>query len=81
MAYINANEVDIGMVVGATWGTAVDLTTAGRLIHCSSFDDSAIYETLKVNDAGFDNFDTKPRDPLVIQEGFLQSRSVPFRPP
>ena len=59
MASINANEVDIGVVKGATWGTAVDLTSAGKLLHATSLSITGGYEIVQPNDAGFENFITE----------------------
>ena len=59
MATISVNEVDICIDKAATWGTAVDLTTAGRLIHASNWSVTGAFDEFSQNDIGFDNFRTE----------------------
>lgn len=59
MATISVNEVDVCIDKASTWGTAVDLTSAGKLIHVSNWSVSAAFDEVTQNDIGFDNFRTE----------------------
>jgi hypothetical protein len=60
MARLDPNEVKVGIGMGSTWDTARDLTGAnvGRLLHCSSFDDTGGFTEFVRPDIGADNFET-----------------------
>lgn len=56
MASISVNEVDILIDKASTWGTAVDATSAGRLLHVSNLTVSPAFEEFTSPMIGFDNF-------------------------
>lgn len=58
MAAIAVNEVDVGIKKGSTWGTAADLTSAGKLMHLSNLTVTANVDEHVRRDIGFDNFRT-----------------------
>lgn len=58
MARINTNRAKVAFAIGATWGTAPDMTAggAGKLTHCSQFTINGSRGRFNPRDNGFDNF-------------------------
>lgn len=51
MSSINSNQVAVGLAKAATWGTAVDITTTGKLIYASQVTVNPSYDSLAPRDA------------------------------